>query len=298
VSDRRSGSAETFPEALLWLSQRVDGRLWLDRLPDLIEAASARFVLDWHGVPFAGGNVSYVAPVSQNGREAVLKLQFPSRECRFEAEALKQWAGNGAARLLDHAPELNALLLERCRPGQCLADDPDVDHMDVLTGLLRQLLIPADLPFSSLNDEAALWLRDLEPGWLQFGKPCEKRLVDAAAAALSDLPGDSTDQVLLHQDLHGQNILSGERALWLAIDPKPLVGDPAFALSPVVRSFEFGHSKIEALYRLDRLSDELGLDRERARLWTIAQTMAWAFGSPHIERHFDTVQWLLGDTVR
>jgi streptomycin 6-kinase len=80
------------------------------------------------------------------------------------------------------------------------------------------------------------------------------------------------------------------------IDPKPLIGEREFAVAPIVRSFELGHSKRDDLYRLDRLTSELGLDRDRARAWTIGQTMAWAFESRYIPTHIETVRWLLEDS--
>jgi streptomycin 6-kinase len=46
-------------------------------------------------------------------------------------------------------------------------------------------------------------------------------------------------------------------------------------------------------WRLDRLTGELGLDRERARLWALAQTVAWSFDSDYQPRHVETAQWLL-----
>ena len=102
--------------------------------------------------------------------------------------------------------------------------------------------------------------------------------------------------MLLHQDLHGENVLAAEREPWLAIDPKPLAGEREFAVAPIVRSAELGHSKSDVLGRLDRLTAELGLDRERARGWTIAQTVAWAAdGGAHLETHLETARWLLED---
>jgi streptomycin 6-kinase len=62
-----------------------------------------------------------------------------------------------------------------------------------------------------------------------------------------------------------------------------------------VRSSELGHSKRDVLYRLDRLCTELDLDRERAKGWTIAHTIAWSGGSDYIDTHMETVQWLLDD---
>ena len=34
--------------------------------------------------------------------------------------------------------------------------------------------------------------------------------------------------VLIHGDLHHRNILSADREPWLAVDPKGLIGDPAY----------------------------------------------------------------------
>ncbi|GAB2186439.1 aminoglycoside phosphotransferase family protein [Roseibium sp. LAB1] len=287
------GAATPVPASLDWLKGSEAGRTWLHKLPELLETACEQFGLDEIGKPFSGGNVSLVLPAKRGDEDVVLKLQFPDHECRHEAEALRRWNGKGAVRLLDHAPGLGALLLERCRPGRFLADDAETDRLGILTGLLRVLMIPADEPFTRLTDEAARWRSSLDQDWVAAGKPCERYLVDAAITALQDLCLTETATVLLHQDLHGHNILSAERDPWLAIDPKPLAGDPAFALGPIVRSFEFGHSQAAALHRLDRLSEELELDRERARLWTIGQTMAWAFNSSYADRHFDTVRWLL-----
>ena len=56
-----------------------------------------------------------------------------------------------------------------------------------------------------------------------------------------------------------------------------------------VRSWELGEAKRDVLYRFDRLTSELGLDRERARGWTIAQTVAWASGAWHDQ----VAEWLL-----
>jgi streptomycin 6-kinase len=99
--------------------------------------------------------------------------------------------------------------------------------------------------------------------------------------------------VLLHQDLHGDNVLAAQREPWLAIDPKPLVGEREFGIAPIVRSGELGHSRREVLERFDRLTSELALDRDRARGWTIAQTIAWAFDGWHHRGHSEVARWLL-----
>ena len=70
-------------------------------------------------------------------------------------------------------------------------------------------------------------------------------------------------------------------------------GERAFSAAPIIRSFEFCHSRQQILDRLDRVSAGLGLDRERCRGWTIAQTVAWSFDSDYAKQHLETMQWLL-----
>jgi streptomycin 6-kinase len=243
------------------------------------------------GEPFEGGVASeLVAPA---GAEAVLKIQTPHREGEHEADALVRWDGDGAVRLLAHDPEEHALLIERCVPGTPLSEVGQDAALDVFVGLLPRLWKPAGPPFRPLADEAAWWLRHLEDTWKRAGKRFERRLLDAGIEALRDLPPTKGEPVLLHQDLHGDNVLSAEREPWLAIDPKPLAGEREFGIAPIVRSFELGHSKRDVLYRFDRLTSELGLDRERARGWTIGQTIAWSFDSAYHPTHIETVRWLL-----
>ena len=109
------------------------------------------------------------------------------------------------------------------------------------------------------------------------------------------LPGSQGEQVLIHQDLHGGNVLAARREPWLAIDPKPLAGERAFGVAPIVRSFQLGHRRRDVLRRLDGLAAELGLDRERARRWTIAQTVAWSCATTRSVEHVETVRWLQED---
>jgi streptomycin 6-kinase len=227
--------------------------------------------------------------VNPDGTDAVLKIQKPHRESEHEAAALELWDGDGAIRLLDQDPREHALLLERCVPGTPLWESGQDAALDVFVELLPRLWKPAGEPFRPLADEAEWWAEYLpRQDW-----GTDRDLLDAALEALSELPGTQGEQVLLNQDLHGDNVLAAEREPWLMIDPKPLVGEREFAVAPIVRSFELGHSKRDVLHRFDRLTSELGLDRERARGWTIAQTVAWTSDSDYGKRHRETTRWLL-----
>jgi streptomycin 6-kinase len=231
-----------------------------------------------------------VAPaVTADGVEAVLKLQDPHRESEHEAAALELWDGEGAIRLLAHDPGQHALLLERCVPGTPLAEAGQDAALELFIELLPRLWKPAATPFRPLADEAAWWAEYLPGQDWSFAPEVQ----GAALEALRELPGSQGEQVLLHQDLHADNVLAAQREPWLAIDPKPLAGEREFGVAPIVRSFELGHSKRDVLHRFDRLTAELGLDRERARGWTIAQTVAWTSDSSFHATHVETARWLL-----
>jgi streptomycin 6-kinase len=270
-------------------------RVWLERVPDLV----AQCVEEWGlqlGEPYPSGAAGYAVRTElPDGRPAVLKLIYPDRESEHEADALALWDGHGAVQLFARDDDLSAMVIERCEPGTTLAAAGADVALQTLIALLPRLWVETGEPFHTLEDEAAWWVGYLPEQWERSDRTVARGLVDAAVDALTSLSHSQGQQVLLHQDLHGDNVLAAEREPWLVIDPKPLIGEREFAVAPIVRSFELGHSKRDALYRLDRLTSELGLDRERARGWTIGQTMAWAFDSEYIPTHLETVQWLLED---
>jgi streptomycin 6-kinase len=269
--------------------------VWLERVPDLV----AQCVEEWGlqlSDPYPSGAAGYAVRTElPDGRPAVLKLIYPDRESEHEADALALWDGHGAVQLFARDDDLSAMVIERCEPGTTLAAAGADVALQTLIALLPRLWVETGEPFHTLEDEAAWWVGYLPEQWEHSDRTVARGLVDAAVDALISLSHSQGQQVLLHQDLHGDNVLAAEREPWLVIDPKPLIGEREFAVAPIVRSFELGHSKRDALYRLDRLTSELGLDRERARGWTIGQTMAWAFDSEYIPTHLETVQWLLED---
>jgi streptomycin 6-kinase len=268
-------------------------RDWLERVPDLVSECADEWGLRL-GEAYPRGAAGFAQRVAlADGTHAVLKLIFPDRESTHEAAALQLLDGDGTVRLLDHDAERWAMLLERCEPGTPLAAAGGQRALDVLIRLLPRLWKPAGEPFMSLADEAAWWVEYLPVGWEGAGEPFERRLLDAALDALRTLPESQGEQVLLQQDLHGDNVLAAEREPWLMIDPKPLVGEREFAVAPIVRSDELGAERGEVLYRFDRLTAELGLDRERARGWTIGQTIAWSCSRDHHRPHVAAARWVL-----
>lgn len=281
------------PAALKWMEKSVAGREWLRELTARAAFCGNKWKLKL-GEPYQQSFVSVVFPATrEDGAHVVLKIQYPHAESEHEAEALRLWGGNGAIKLFDYDEQSHALLLEKCEPGEHLSLIEAEIALEVFTQLLPRLWIPAGKPFRSLADEAAGWLKELPQNWERAGRPFEAALLEAALEALEHLRPTQGEQVLIHQDLHGDNVLSARREPWLAIDPKPLVGERELSLAPILRGYEFGHSRRHVINRLDRLTSALGLDRERARLWALGQTLAWGFeGTVGYHKHMETARWL------
>ena len=269
-----------------------EGEAWLAALPRLREACAHRWGLVL-GPPWTNSVASWTMPAERDGEALVLKLAFPDREGLHEPDALARWGGAGAVRLIDHDPERRAMLLERCVPGTPLTDVEPERALDVMIGLLPRLWVPAGPPFRLIADEAADLVPEMLAHWERTGRLVDVRLIDAARAAFDELVPTQGSPVLVSQDLHADNVLRAEREPWLTIDPKPLAAEREFGAAAIVRGAELGHDRRSVIRRLDRVSAELGLDRERVRRWTIAHTVAWGFDREPLPTHIEAATWLL-----
>ena len=274
------------PPGLEWWRDEDGGAAWLDSLPQLVEECAELWSLRV-GEPFPESHVSLVIPVQRGeGMLAVLKINFPSVESEDEAHAIEHWRGKGAVRLLEHDSERRALLVERCVPGTPLwavADDEQATA--IAAGVLRRLWRPPPEGhvFRPLAEESARWAVELPAIWERLGRPFERLLLDEAIAACLDLGSDQGEAVILHQDFHGGNVLRAEREPWLAIDPKPLVGEREFDAGGYLRDrrellLRSGAVRL-VRRRLDALVAELGISRERTRRWGIAHALAWGISA-------------------
>jgi streptomycin 6-kinase len=94
-------------------------------------------------------------------------------------------------------------------------------------------------------------------------------LVRAGRTLFRELPRSADRQVLLATDLHAENILSARREPWLAIDPKPHVGDPAYDALQHMLNCERLFTDPVGLAR--RLAAALDLDADRLLRWLFAR---------------------------
>ncbi|MFE9280765.1 aminoglycoside phosphotransferase family protein [Nocardiopsis alba] len=295
----------TVPDDLVESLTGFFGADWVRSLPLLAARRIDRWELTVTGAPMHGA-IALVLPVRRpDGTDAVLKLQPLDEETAGEPIALRAWDGDGAVRLLDHDPEDGSLLLEALDSGRDLDGLPLESALEEIGALLARLSAhPAPPGLRDLGEvtrdivvQGRRRLREIEP---------EGRPTFAAWIALADeLAGEAGDR-LIHWDLHYDNVLAprpGEedprRGAWLAIDPKPLAGDPGFDLLPALRNrweeAERSGDPVGAVRRrFDVLTSAAGLDRDRARAWTrvrMLQDCLWMDEGRHrIPRRYAAVE--------
>jgi streptomycin 6-kinase len=268
----------------------ADGAAWLERLPSLIDDCARRWSLTV-SPPFVPLSYNYVAPaVRADGTDVVLKVGFPAPELLAEMEALRLFDGHAIVQLLDADRGWGAMLLERLKPGTPLALVTDDEQATTIAaGVMRRLWrpLPPEHPFPT----AARWAAGMGRMRAHFGGgtgPFPAPLVEEAESLFTELFGSMAEPVLLHGDLHHENIITAEREAWLALDPKGLASEPAYEVGALLRNqlpepFDASEWTRILARRLDQLAEELGFDRARLRGWGLAQAVLSAWWS--VEDH-------------
>ncbi len=283
-------TAFTVPRYLAETARCDEGvREWIAALPSIVSDLAVRWSLRV-GEPFQpGGQCSWTAPVTgPAGTCLVLKVgyRFPGGDERDEAAALRVWAGNGAVRLQAAAETelVYALLIERCLPGTPLGQAlPEPEQDLVVAALLRRLWAQphAAYPFRPLAQMCAAWAREFERDYAAAA-PADRidlGLARAGIALFRELPETADSRVLLCTDLHGDNILAAQRAPWLAIDPKPYLGDPAYDVLQHMLNCE-GRLAADPAGLAARMAGLVGVEAVRVRHWLFARSVQESVGSP------------------
>lgn len=264
--------------------EHPERREWVAQLPSIVLGLAERWSLDL-GEPYQpGGQCSWVAPVrGAAGQELVLKVGWRHPEAEGEAEGLRAWNGRGTVLIYDAEvfDTTSALLLERCLPGTTMATtvtEPEQDGLiaDLLHRLWR---VPVDgLAISSLQAMCDAWSSDFAQRLTTTPAVLDPGLARAGIELLRELPRNAERQVLLHTDLHAENIVAAQREPWLVMDPKPHIGDPAY-------------DTLQHLFNCDRLDTDPGglarrfaelleLDTRRVTQWLFARCIVESIDQP------------------
>lgn len=264
------------------------GDAWLARLPTILDACAERWGVTL-GAPAMPLSHNYVVAVRRtDGTAAILKVHVPNDGFASEVAALRLFNGRGIARLLASDPHDETLLVERCVPGTPLtpitvADDERATS--IAAGVMRQVWrpLPPDQPFQTMADWNAD-LRSLRPHYGGGTGPFPRAIIEEVERLVPALTAAAPAPILLHGDLHYDNILAAERQPWLAIDPKGLAGEPAYETgallyNPQPHLLAAPHPGRILARRMDQLAEELTLDRACVRGWGLVRAVLSAWWS-------------------
>jgi streptomycin 6-kinase len=228
-----------------------------------------------HPRSLGGGFVALVCEATRDGEPVVLKVNprghRDAAQLAGEAAALAFWAPTGAVpSVFDSRDGGLTILLERLVPGTVLERtsidwDDRLALLGALAARLHEHKPPADLGVS-MSDFARDWREALA------GEP-------ELLGELDELIAPAEDDVLVHADLHGGNVLlHGED--WKVIDPKSVRGNrhadiwaliepdaPPLPTAPraAVRT---------AWARVERYARAAGMDAECAGAWARVRALA------------------------
>ena len=257
------------------------GASWLRSLPDLV----ARFQEKWklnnlRLSPHLSYNLILFAV--QDGVPVVLKLSLPGKDFEQEIRVLKIYDGRGVAKLLDFDLEKGVMLQEAVLPGthlKKLFPDEDDQAISIAVNVMKRIHAV------KLNSETSDCPKiESRLAALSASYPdIPNELMMKARTLASDLINSQGSPVLLHGDLHHDNILKNKDC-WMAIDPKGVIGEPAYEVGAFIRNpipelFECKDIKEIITKRFDRFSALLRVDRQRLVDWSFVQAVlaaCWA----------------------
>lgn len=258
-----------------------DWAAWVDGVPRTVRDLLSGWDLTVDGQAMHG-HAALVVPVTSDGRRLVLKVAWPHEEGQHEILGLQTWHGNGAVRLVRADPRRNALLLERLH-ARDLTQVPVLEACSVVAGLLGRLHVPAPPQLVPLTSYVEQWTDALDR--LPRDAPLPRRVVEQAVHLGRSFVADPASVGrMIHGDLHYANVLAAEREPWLAIDPKPMSGDPHHEVAPLLwnrwdEAVATGDLRTAVRRRFHTVVDDAGLDEERARDWVVvreAHRAMWA----------------------
>ncbi len=249
-------------------------------LPAFVQECRVRWSLDLEK-PFENLSYNLVVPgTMSDGKAIVLKIGVVCDELIAEIAALTLFGGVGAVRLLDHDTRRGILLMERVLPGTPLfklIDGPGATRTAALVMRSLWRIPPVAHSFPSLSARFRAFAR-LRSKYDGGSGPFPSELITRAEQTFTELNASSENTVILHGDLHHENILSSEDGEWIAIDPKGIAGDPGYEVGPFMMNQLPGNlsesARIEILHqRISVFVDELGISRERLVRWAFCHAV-------------------------
>lgn len=252
---------------------------WLEDIPKILNELKEKWQLEI-GEEFELSYNYVISAKRSNQESVVIKIYFPEDpEFRNQLELLKATDGKSAIKVLGYDFDNFAVLLEQCIPGRTLSSlNNEDEETNIFCEVVKNLWVKPPLNHKFLGIEKELedfnwYLKN----YSKFKDYIDETIIIKAKEKYQYLLKTQTDLYLLHSDLHHENILESERR-WLAIDPKGVIAEreyeiTAFLRNPIKRAENNLITKDILIKRLDIITDQLKLNRQRIIDWSFCQTL-------------------------
>lgn len=226
------------------------------------------------------------AAASADYGSVIVKLNHDSSHLSGEFGTLRQMQGNSCCRVYGLDRDEGMFLEERILPGTVLREEASWEkRAEVFAGIFRGIHV---MPENGTSYPSYLdWVKNAYEK-ISKGSSTNKRLVDGmreAVAVAEEMFAKYPQRMLLHGDLHHDNILQNQQGEYAVVDPKGVVGPPIFDTPRYVLN-EMGEGgdslpKEHILKVIGKISGLLEYPEEDLRRLFFMETMlanAWSYG--------------------
>ena len=177
--------------------------------------------------------------------------------------ALKAWQGKGAAQLIEF--DSRALLIEKLEgPNLYSFSQKNEEHKatEIFSGIIKKIHLSEFTENQKLKSLFDIFTPLAEK---EFRK--KHRLFEKAYHLSQALLESQEKMVLLHGDLHHENVMRRDNGEYVCFDPKGLWGDPAYEIATILKNPwnypAVSENKEACLKRANDFSKTLNLPLER-----------------------------------
>jgi len=256
------------------------GVSWLKELPASLAHLSSKWNFRFLR-PFPRLSYSFVGLVEipSNAKTAVIKMTPDIERVVIETRWLSCFP-QSVPEIYEQDEKHSAFLMEHLEPGMTLKSIVEQGDDDAATRILCQTI--RGLQSQQHPEFQFRHLSELAKDLLHLKGRFDPGLLSQAESWFRELTSDRTQDVVLHGDLHHDNILSSSTG-WKIIDPHGYAGDPAAEVGVLIRNPFDSFPKDRPLSkvierRLRILKEELPFDAQKIKAWAFCMTVlsaAW-----------------------
>jgi len=243
---------------------------------------------------------SFIFEVHQEKEALILKIFTPTGAVdeKHGAEVLNLWNGQGAAKVIAH--DEGAVLLEKLY-GPNLYSFSELDREDLASELFISIIKKIHAVKVPEQHHIPTLKKLFEPLYkFQTGPEEIMPLVMQALFLADELQMTEERTVVLHGDLHHENVMRRSSGDYVCFDPKGLIGDPCYEIATILKNPwdypQISHKETLCIERAAKFANSLKLSYERIIKYAFVHmclSMMWALEDGRDYSHpFEIAQFL------